>query len=591
MNAARNNAPMSNASLLKQVLMNQRPLYMQAARLSFVVGLMALVPSWYMFQVYGRVLESRNMHTLAWLLLVAVGSFVAMELLEIARHKVLHRATDGINADLNERVFNAAFQANLRKQGGGTPQAFNDLRTVGDFVQSPALSALMDLPASTVSLVLLYVMSPWLCALALASVVLQMALAGINGNRTSSLLSEANQALIAAQVHATGSLRNPQVIESMGMEAPMYKRWMQRQRRHMGRLAQASDQGGTVASASKMVTGMQSSLLLGAGCWLVLHNGLLGGAGMVIVASIFGGRVLAPLGQLVAQWRSIINARDAYRRLDSLLSNLTPTEAGMPLPPPKGALTVEAVLASAPGSRLPILKGVSMSAAPGEAVMVIGPSGAGKTTLARLLIGVWPATSGKVRLDGADIFAWHKSQLGPHVGYLPQGVELFDGTVAENIARFGKVDMSRVREAADQVGITPMVEQLAQGFDTRIGNDGAVLSGGQRQRVGLARAIYGDPRLLVLDEPNASLDEQGEIELLALLQRLKAKGVTVVAITHRKNLLSAADKLLLLYDGATAKFGPRNEVLGALAAAANQLRAAPTSTPQPPTPALEGAQR
>lgn len=574
-------------SPLKEALWRQSGLYAQAARLSFVVGLLALVPSWYMFQVYGRVLDSRNMHTLAWLLLAAVGSFMVMELLEIARHRVMHQATDAVNTELNERVFNAAFQSNLRKQSGGTLQAFNDLRTVSDFLQAPVLGALMDLPASAVSLVLLYILSPWLCAVALGSVLLQAVLAGINGRRTSSLLAQANQAAIEAQMNAGGSLRNPQVIEAMGMEVPMYKRWMQRQRRHMTRLAEASDQGGTVAAASKLITGIQSSLLLGAGCWLALHNGLLGGAGMVIVASIFGGRVLAPLGQLVSQWRVIINAREAYRRLDLLLSGNPPVQPGMTLPAPKGALSVEAVMAAAPGSPIPILRGVTMSAAPGEAVMVIGPSGAGKTTLARVLIGVWPTTNGKVRLDGADVFTWHKSQLGPHLGYLPQGVELFDGTVAENIARFGKVDMAKVREAAAQVGITAMIEQLAQGFDTRIGNEGAVLSGGQRQRVGLARAIYGDPSFLVLDEPNASLDEQGEADLVALLKRLKARGVTIVAITHRSSLLVAADKLLLLYDGASAKFGPRDEVLAALQAAT--ARVAPQPAPQPaqqPAPGL-----
>ena len=318
---------------------------------------------------------------------------------------------------------------------------------------------------------------------------------------------------------------------------------------------------------------MQSSLLLGGAAWLALRDNLAGGPGMMIVASILGGRMLAPLAQLVTQWRTIVNVREAYDRLSGLLGKLEPTEPGMPLPPPKGFLTVEAVMAGAPGSPLPILKGVSFSARPGEVVMVIGPSAAGKTTLARLLMGLWPAAGGKVRLDGADMHAWHKSQLGPYLGYLPQGVELFDGSVAENIARFGKVDMDAVRQAADLVGITEMVEQLSEGFDTLIGEEGAVLSGGQRQRLGLARAVYGNPTFLVLDEPNSSLDEAGEKSLLTLLQALKARGATVVAITHRTTLLAAADKLLVLNEGQVAMFGPRDEVLAGLKKANEQARA------------------
>ena len=574
MTAATRTAPLSvDKTPLKTALLEQRGLYFQAARLSMVIGVLMLAPSWFMFEVYGRVLDSRSLATLGWLLLAICGVYVVIEMLELVRSRVLFAAASDVDARLRRRVFDVTFEANLRKVPGGTTQVFADLRTVCDFIASPAVISAMDTPAALLCLGLLYAISPWLGAMAMIGAFLQVGLAYITENRTLPQLTEANQAAIQAQNYAGGTLRNAQVIESMGMLGAVHQRWMSLQRRFLSRQGQASDTAGVTTTAAKLIQTMQSSLLLGGAAWLALHDNLVGGGGMMIVASILGGRVLAPLAQLVAQWRSVVGARDAYSRLSSLLGKLEPTEPGMALPPPKGVLTVEAVVAGAPGNPLPILKGVSFAARPGEVVMVVGPSAAGKTTLARMLMGLWPAASGKVRLDGADMHAWHKSQLGPHLGYLPQGVELFDGTVAENIARFGKVDMATVREAADLVGITDMVEQLSEGFDTRIGEEGAVLSGGQRQRLGLARAVYGRPQLLVLDEPNSSLDEAGEKSLLALLGALKARGATVVAITHRTTMLAAADKLLVLNEGQVALFGPRDEVLAGLKKANDQARA------------------
>ena len=564
---------LAEKSPLKAALLSQRALYAQATRLSFVIGLLMLVPSWFMFEVYGRVLDSRNVATLGWLLVAVVGVYVVMELLELVRSRVLYRASEMVDEQLRQRIFDVTFEANLRKVPGGTTQVFTDMRTVRDFIPSPAVTAAMDTPAAVVCLLLLFVISPWLGALALAGAFFQVGLAYITEKRTLPQLTEAGQASIEAQNYASGTLRNAQVIESMGMQRAVHQRWAARQRRFLARQGDASDVAGVTSTAAKLIQTMQGSLLLGGACWLSLYNNLVGGPGMMIVASILGGRVLAPLAQLVTQWRAVVGARDAYARLASLLSKLQPVEPGMPLPAPKGVLSVEAVVAAAPGSTLPILKGVTFAIRPGEVLMVVGPSAAGKTTLARLLMGLWPAASGKVRLDGADIHSWHKSQLGPHLGYLPQGVELFDGTVAENVARFGKVDMALVREATDLVGITSIIEQLPEGFETRIGEDGTVLSGGQRQRLGLARAIYNNPSFLVLDEPNSSLDEAGEKALVGLLNVLKSRGATVVAITHRTTLLPAADKMLLLNDGQVAAFGPRDEVLAAMKKANDQARA------------------
>lgn len=565
--------PSGPTSLLRDALMSQRPLMIQAAWISVATGLLALTPSWFMFEVYGRVLNSRNATTLGMLVLMVLGVYVVMELLDLVRARALHRIGEQFEHKVRARLFDVAFDANLRRAPGGSPQPFTDLKTVRDFISTPVVTAVLDTPAAAVCLLLLFAISPWLGVLALIGALLQAGLALLTEKRTMPLLTEAIQSSIQAQAYANSTLRNTQVIESMGMLGQIRARWLRTQRRFLAKQAMASDYGGMTATTAKLIQTMQSSMLLGAACWVMLHDGLWGGAGMLIVASILGGRVLQPLAQLVSQWRLLIGARDAYARLDQLLGKAPEQTDQMPLPAPAGVLTAENVVAGAPGAAAPILRGVSFNARPGEVVAVIGPSAAGKSTLARLLVGVWPAAAGKVRLDGADIYAWNKAELGPHLGYLPQFVELFDGTVAENIARFGKVDMDKVREAAQLVGMTETIESLPQGFETRIGDDGAVLSGGQRQRIGLARAAYGNPTFLVLDEPNASLDEAGEKALLQMLHALKARRATVVAITHRTTLLPAADKLLVLNEGQVASFGPRDEVLAALKKANDQARA------------------
>ncbi len=558
---------------LQQILWHPMPRYMQAGRLSLVIGVLVLAPSWYMFEVYGRVLNSRSEMTLGWLLLAALGIYAMCELLELARHRVLHKASEDIAEKLNRRVFDACFTAYLRKLPGGTTQPLADVKTVSDFVASPVVTGVMDLPSSLLCLVLLYLMNLWVGVLGTVIAVLVAFLGWLQDKRGARPYGEANSAAGQAQQRAASTLRNAQVVEAMGMQGSMYKRWTQTQRQFMNRLSLASDNAGTLSTLSKLLTQLQGSLLLGLACWMALDNRLWGGIPMVIVASILGGRVLAPMAQIANQWRQIGAFRASMSRLDGLLRAVPAPEIGLPLPAPQGHLLAENLIVTPPGGSAPVLKGVSFSAVPGELLTVIGPSAAGKTSLARALIGVWSSQGGKVRLDGADVHAWHKSQLGQHIGYLPQGVELFDGTVAENIARFGKVDMDKVRAATDMVGVTALIESLPQGFETQIGDEGAVLSGGQRQRLGLARAVYGSPRLVVLDEPNASLDEAGERGLLQTLLLLKASKATVIAITHRTSLLKVADKLLLMQDGMVSKFGRRDDVLAAVKSANDEALA------------------
>ncbi len=569
-------------SELREAIASLRPFFVRSGWFSLVCSLLVLAPSGYMLEVYDRVVNSRSHTTLAMLTLLVLGAYVVMEVLEWARSEVMRAASVELDSKMSVRIFNAIFEANLRRLPGGTQQPLNDFRQVRDFLYSPVLLALLESPISLVMMVLLFLISPVLGWSALAFAVLQTLVAWLNERSTQPPLMQANRAAIEAQQYADNTLRNAEVIESMGMLRDTHRRWLLKQRDFLDLQALASERAGGYQAISKLLQNTLSSLLLGLGCWLLLHNELNGGGGMMIVASILGGRMLAPLVQVVSQWQTVVNARDAWARLDGLLAAVPARPPGMALPAPRGALQVEQLVAGAPGSpAAPILRGVQFALAPGEVLAVVGPSAAGKTTLARLLVGLWPAQGGKVRLDGADIHTWNKAELGAHLGYLPQGVELFEGTLAENIARFAEVEPAKVEAAARAVGLHEFILSLPLGYDSPVGPEGARLSGGQRQRVGLARALYGDPVFVVLDEPNSSLDEEGDAALARAIQEGKARGTTFVVMTHRTSVLGVADKMLVLRDGVQQAFGPRDEVLAALQQAHQQAQ-------QPAAPAERG---
>ena len=549
------------------------PYFRQAAWFSVFTNLLVLAPSGYMLEVYDRVLNSSDVMTLAMLTLLVLGAYALMEVLEWVRSEVMHEAAVDFDKQFNRRIFDAIFEANLKRLPFGTAQAMNDFRSVRDFLGAPVLMAMMDAPMSLLFLVIIFMISPVLGWASVIAAVAQTLIGWLNERSTQPPLMAANRSAIGAQQYADNTLRNAQVIEAMGMLRDIHKRWFKKQEEFLNLQATASDHGGFYQALSRFLQNTISSGLLGLGAWLLLNNQLNGGASYMIVGSILGGRVLAPLGQLVAQWQMVVNVRVAYARLDAVLNAVPAKPESMQLPPPSGQLLVEQVMAGAPGSQVAILRGVAFALNPGEVLAVVGPSASGKTTLARLLVGLWPAASGKVRLDGADIYSWDKNHLGPFVGYLPQGVELFDGTIADNIARFGVIDTAQVEAAARAVGLHELITALPKGYDSQVGRDGAVLSGGQRQRVGLARAIYGRPAFVVLDEPNSSLDEQGDAALAASIANLKASGTTFVVMTHRTSVLGVADKMLVLRDGQQQMFGPRDEVLKALNEAATKARA------------------
>lgn len=566
--------PNQKLSELAEALLALKPYYRRAWLFALVAGLLLLAPTVYMMEVYDRVVNSRNHMTLWMLTLLVALLYVVMEVLDWARAETMRAAGQVLDKRMAQRVFQAIYESNLQRMGTTSVQPMNDFRTVRDFLHNPVLGAMMESPVSLVFLVLLFMMHPLMGWSSLVGAILQVGLTWMNERSTQPPLMAANRAAIGAQQYADGSLRNAEVIEAMGMLGRIHQRWVKKQREFLGLQAQASDKAGAFQAATKFVQTTLGSGLLGLGAWLTLEGMLPPGGSMMIVGSVLGGRVLAPLVQMVSQWRMVVNMRDAWQRLDKVLTQFPAKPEAMPLPAPKGQVVVENVVAGAPGNPNPILKGVAFGLPPGEVLVVVGPSASGKTTLARLLVGLWPAGSGKVRLDGVDIFNWNKLELGPHVGYLPQGVELLEGTLAENIARFGEISMAKVEAAARAVGLHEFIQSLPQGYDSPVGREGAILSGGQRQRVALARALYGDPVLVVLDEPNSSLDEAGEAALASAIRLYKSRGTTFVVMTHRTSVLAVADKMLVLRDGAQQAFGPRDEVLAALNQAQQQARQA-----------------
>jgi ATP-binding cassette subfamily C exporter for protease/lipase len=541
-----------------------KPVIIKAIGFSTLISLLALMPTVYMLEVYDRVVNSRSSMTLLMLTVLIVLAYAVMELLEKIRGALMRAAGVQVDEALSKRIYDAMFQGFLKRQVGGSSQVLNDLKTIREFLASPALMAIFEAPVALVALGLNFAISPILGWASFFCAIILVIVTWLNERATSTPLREAIQSAAVAQTFAEASLRNAHVIEAMGMLDAVHAKWEKIQNKFLGFQATASEGGGLWTSMSKATQLVTGSLLLGLGAWLQMNNMLNGGASMMIIASVIGGRLLAPLAQLVANWKAVVAARASFERLENLLLNVTPKPDAMPLPAPKGMLTVEGLMAGAPGQQVPIVRSVQFALNPGEVLAVVGPSASGKTTLARLLVGLWPAMSGKVRLDGADVYAWDKTELGPYLGYLPQGVELLDGTLAENIARFGEVDMSQVEAAARLVGVHELIMSLPQGYNSPVGRDGAMLSGGQRQRVGLARALYGKPVFVVLDEPNSNLDEAGDAALTNAIATLKQLGTAFVVMTHRTSVLGVADKMLIMREGAQHAFGPRDEVLAAL---------------------------
>ena len=554
--------PPRTRSELAEVLFRLRRSFFALAAFSGVINVMMLTPAIYMLQVYDRALVSRNVTTLSMLTLLVIGLFMLMSALEMVRTRVLIRVGNFLDMDLNRRIFSAAFERNLSRAGGNPAQALQDLAQVRQFLTGNGLFAFFDAPWTPIYLLVCYLIHPLLGLVTLIGSLILVGLAYLTEKATQKPLAEANQAAMSSASYANNNLRNAEVIEAMGMLPAIGKRWYQGHLRILQMQTLASDRAAVISSTGRFVRITLQSVILGAGALLAIEGKIT--PGMMIACSILTGRALAPVEQVIAAWKQLLGCRSAWGRLNDLLHDYPQRPPSMSLQRPMGMLAVENVVAGAPGTSNSIVRGVSFSLVPGESLGIIGPSASGKSTLARLLVGVWPTQAGKVRLDGADIFTWNKAELGPWLGYLPQDVELFEGTIAENIARFAEVDSEAVIRAARSSGVHDMILRFPQGYDTRLAADGSPLSGGQKQRIALARALYGEPNLVVLDEPNANLDDVGEKALVDALAELKARGAKVILISHRPNVLCAVDKVLMLRDGAVHMLGSRDEVFAAL---------------------------
>ncbi|WP_427026402.1 type I secretion system permease/ATPase (plasmid) [Aureimonas ureilytica] len=542
---------------------------------SFFINLLMFVSPLYMIQVYDRVLASRSEVTLIMVTLLAVGLLVVYAALESIRSRVLVRTGARFDKFIGQNVFSTSFRGHLRSPGGGYSQPVRDLDTVREFLTGGGIITFCDAPWMPIFLAVCYMIHFWIGVVATVGAVLIFGLALANELMTRRHLKEASAASIGANQYVTTTLRNVEIIHALGMMKAVSGRWSTLHDRALGLQAQASDRAGLILATSKFVRTVLQVAILGVGAYLVLESEVTPGA--MIASSIMMGRALAPVESAVAQWKGFMATRSAYERLTKMFEAAVPEPEKMPLPAPTGAISLEQLVVAPPGSNSATLKSVNMQIQPGEVVGVIGPSGAGKSTLARALTGVWAPLSGHVRLDGADIDNWHAELLGPHIGYLPQDVELFAGTIAENIARFSAVDAEAVVKAAQKAGVHEMILQLTDGYNTKIGEGGRALSGGQRQRIGLARALYGDPKIIILDEPNASLDSYGEAALAQALRIAKSERRTVIVISHRASLLSEVDKLAVFTGGTLTMYGPAADVIERL----NPRAGAPAPVAQP----------
>jgi len=540
-----------------------RQYFILAGVYSAAINILMLVPIMYMMLVYDRVVASGSISTLAMLTLIMVFLMAAMGGFEWVRSMILVSAGNKIEQNLRDRVFDASFKQALYTGGSAnSSQASNDLSQLRQFLTGNGLFAFFDAPWFPIYVIVMFMFHPLFGITAIVAGIVMVALAWITEKVTTNKLKEANQEANWVNNQINGSMRNVEVISAMGMLSNVRRRQQVRADKVLHLQTNASRLAGILSTLSKSFRVITQSLILGLGALLALRQEI--SPGMMIAGSLLLGRALAPIDMLVGTWKGFSVARAQYERLGQLLERIPADDETMTLPAPQGNVKVEQVYVTPPGAKAPVVKGVSFDLSAGEALGIVGPSASGKSTLARALLGLWPTGGGKVRLDGADIFSWEREELGPHIGYLPQDIELFDGTISDNICRFGERDAEKIVAAAQLAGVHELILRLPQGYDTIIGGAGGILSGGQRQRIGLARAVYGDPKLLILDEPNSNLDDQGEKELVAALQRVKAQGCTVIVITHRTMVLMCVDKVLVMKDGQAVNFGTRDHVLSAL---------------------------
>lgn len=553
-----------------------------AALVSLFLNLLVLTAPLYMIQVFDRVLSSGSTETLVFLTLMAGGAVLTLGLLDVVRSRLLSRIATWLDQTLGPRLIVASVQAGLH--GAGDAEPLRDLANVRSFVGGQGMVPLFDAPWVPVFVAIIWLLHPMLGMLAAAAAVLLFALAVVNELVTRGPLRDASGRQVGLHRQAETAVANADVVQAMGMLPDLARRWAARNDEVLALQGRAANRSGAISGLSKFLRVLVQILTLGLGAWLVLQGQLT--AGGMIAASILLGRALAPVEQAIGAWRSLVSARTSFGRIKAALKQTRMPRDAMRLPAPAGRVEVDRVTYVPPGGQRPVLRTVSFRLEPSAVLGVVGPSAAGKSTLCRLMVGSWAPTQGHVRLDGADVATWEAADRGQHVGYLPQDVELFPGTVRENIARLAEGAPDEVVEAARLAGVHEMILRLPDGYETVLGPRGSVLSGGQRQRIGLARALFRRPRLIVLDEPNSNLDEVGEAMLLAAIGQMRQAGSTIVLVAHRRALLNQVDTLLFLEDGMVQLYGARDAVVRELEA----LRRGAGRGEERPRPSLAAAQ-
>jgi len=546
-------------TLLQETLSKAKRVFVVIALFGLCINLLMLTAPLYMMQVFDRVITSRNTDTLIMLMIIAGIALLTMSVLEAVRTYVLVRLSGWLDRKLGGSALTSSIFATLHRGEDANVQGLRDLGTFRSFLTGAGIFPILDAPFAPIFLGIMFMLHPLLGGMALGGAGILFSLALVNEIATRKPLAKSSQHSIVAISQAEAAARNADVVEAMGMLPNLIARWDKANSEALELQAQASDRGGLITSLSKFFRMALQIGVSSAGAWLVIQGDM--SPGSMIAGSIIMGRALSPVEQAIGTWKGFVGARAAYGRLKARIASTEFDAQTMPLPRPNGAIDVENVSYVHPGSAAPVLRSVSFAIKPGEIVGLIGPTAAGKSTLARILVGNLYPRSGHARLDNMDVSEWPAADRGQYVGYLPQDVELFSGTVRENIARMGEGDPDIVIAAAQKAGVHEMILRMEKGYETEIGDAGAALSGGQRQRIALARAIYGSPCLLVLDEPNANLDSDGESALMQAMDTLAGEGMTIIVVAHRPNILRYADKIVVLRNGMVDDFGYRDEIL------------------------------
>lgn len=537
---------------------------------AFVINILMLITPLYSLQVLDRVLGSSNLHTLLWLSIVIGAIYFIYGLLQVARSFTLIKVGEWLDKTVAPIIFGYSISASATRVNTGASQLLRDFQTIKTFLTSTGINTLFDAPWSIIYIIVIFLIHPYIGILTLVGAILIVFTAFFNAAATNRTLGEATEFSIKGMTQADIANRNSEVVEAMGMIKNVTKDWHRFNLASLDKQSIASYRNGVISNFSRFIRNIMQMLVTGISAYVIVTtSGKDMTTGGMIMSSIIVGRALAPFDNAIEMWKSMSGALKSYKNINQLFATFKSRDEAMPIPNIQGHLTVEDIYYSTPiPPEMPqppmpryILKGVSFEVQPGEVLAVIGPSAAGKSSLAKVLVGVWKAASGNIRLDGGEVYRWNRENFGTHVGYLPQGIELFSGTIKQNIARMDEnPDPEKVIEAAKLAGAHEMILRLPDSYDSDIGVAGSNLSGGQKQRVGLARAFYGNPKLVILDEPNANLDEAGEQALSDALKQAKIKKIAVVVISHRPSVLSVVDKILVLQNGEVALYGTQEEM-------------------------------